>query len=179
MTKREGIALVVFVLVAVAFVFFWIGRLRYEAPASMPPNVASPSQPAPLPPTPVTRTVASDTRLLEQGQFYISSFQLLQPATVTVSVSLKSGAAIDSYFVAEQGLNTWEAMAANNQSIAFPYITELTMAPLDGDYTRSARLGPGKYALIVDNSRLGATAPPFHFFKHTSALIGYEVQVSN
>lgn len=180
MSRREGIALLIFVLVAVGFVVFYTNRTRTEdagAVGVMASRAISVPEIAALPPTP--RIVASDARLIEQGQFYISAFDLRRPGTVTVSVSLKSGAAIDSYFVAEQGLNAWKAMAANNQSISFPYRPALTMAPLDGDYTRSAHLEPGTYALIIDNSRLGATSPPVHFFKRTSALVRFAIQVSN
>lgn len=137
------------------------------------------AQPTPAPVPAAPRMIRSDTRLLEQGQFYIYPFELFRAATVSVSVSLKSGAAIDSYFVGEQGLNAWKAMAANGQSLGFPYVRPLTMAPLAGDYSRRSWLPAGKYALIIDNSRLGATAPPFHFFKRTPALVGYTVQIED
>jgi hypothetical protein len=131
------------------------------------------------PTTTALRVVESDTRLIEQGQFYILSFNLDRPTTITVSVVLKSGPPIDSYLVGEQGLNTWQAMAANHQSIGFPYFADLSMAPLAGDYTRSAQLPAGRYALIIDNSILGATAPPFHLFKQSPALVAYTISAGD
>jgi hypothetical protein len=185
MSRREGVFIVVLVLVSVAFVLYYLSQQQPEGVGlgSIPRagTALAPAQPSvPAAPSETSeRTIGRDTRLIEQGQFYILSFTLLRPRDVTVSVSLKSGAAIDSYLVGEDGLNAWQAMAANHQSLQFQYFPSLTMAPLAGDYVRTARLPPGKYALIIDNSPLGATAPPFHLFKRTPALVSYSVSAAN
>jgi hypothetical protein len=171
MTQREGLALVVLILVVLVFVIVRVGPPQSQDQLSPSPVVIpSPTLAAP-------QVLVDDTRLIDEGQFVTESFQLNHAATVTISVSLKSGAAIDSYFVDEQGLYAWQAMANHQTSSSFRYLTELTMAPLNGDYTRSVTLAPGKYALIIDNSRLGATAPPFHFFKKTPAFVAFKVTV--
>lgn len=144
-------------------------------PAETPNSAVAPGAPT----TTAPQVIQSDTRILNQGTFYIVSFNLERTATVTVSVNLKSGPAIDSYFVGEQGLNAWEAMARNNQSVSFPYMPALTMAPLAGEYARTATLPAGRYALIIDNSYLGTAAPPFRFFKQSPALVAYTMSAGN
>jgi len=183
MSRREGIAIVVLIVAAVAFVLFYVNQQHRAEIASVPVSPSTRSQIeaalAQSRPASEPRIIETNTRLLEEGQFYISSFRLMRPATVFVQVSLKSGAAIDSYFVGERGLNGWKAMAANGRSVRFPYLPSLTMAPLDGDYDHSAPLPAGEYALVIDNSRLGATAPPFHLFKRTPALVAYEIKIED
>jgi hypothetical protein len=144
-----------------------IGSLHQEAAATAP---GAPTTTAP-------RVIDSDTRLIREGQFYIMSFSVSRPAKITVSVKLKDGPPIDSYFVGEQGLNTWQAMAANGQSIGFRYRADLSMAPLSDGYSHTGLVQPGTYAVIIDNSRLGATAPPFHFFKKSPALVAYTISI--
>ena len=66
-------------------------------------------------------------------------------------------------------------MAANGQNISFSFNRDLSMAPLDGSYSHSAIVPAGQHALIIDNSKLGATAPPFHLFRRSPALVAYTV----
>jgi hypothetical protein len=127
------------------------------------------------PPTSSRQVIESDTRLIQEGQFCIISFSVVHPENITVSVHVKNGPPIDSYFVGEPGLNAWQAMAENNQRFPIQYRTDLSMAPLVSRYSHTGLIQPGRYALIIDNSKLGATAPPFHFFKKSPALVAYTV----
>jgi hypothetical protein len=126
-----------------------------------------------------SRTIGADTKLIEDGQFETLSFTLNRETTVTVHVSLKGGQPIDAYFVNEQGLNDWQSMAQGVYGARFSYFPNLSMAPLASDYTQSGTLPAGKYALVLNNSRLGGTAKPFHLFSKHPALVEYSVTVHN
>lgn len=161
------------IAIAAALVFLAFVILNHD-------NRSAASTAPGAPPTgPSSQVIESDARVLQEGHFYILSFNLARAEHVTVSVTLKDGAPIDSYFVAEQGLNAWKAMAGGSHAIPFRYRQELSMAPLAGSYSHTALVPAGMHALIIDNSNFGATAPPFHFFKHSPALVGYTVSISD
>ena len=122
---------------------------------------------------PVTRVIASDTRGIAAGKFFFVSFHLDTPTRITVSVTLKSGPPVDSYLVTEQGLETFQAIAANHLSRGFSAIGKLSEAPLIGSYTRLGMIAAGNDALIIDNSNLGATTLSPEMFKRSAALVTF------
>ncbi|MGZ8364080.1 MAG: hypothetical protein ACXW3D_09140 [Caulobacteraceae bacterium] len=111
-------------------------------------------------------------QMLNEDQALTIPFTLTRQSTFEIAVSRKQGPAIDVYVLDEQGLNAWTARASNSNIANVPYLPSLSMAPLSYTYTRRGVLPPGNYAIVIDNSDFGATAPPFNG-NNDPALIEY------
>jgi hypothetical protein len=163
-----GVVVGIVVVIAALWAVRSMTRQRQEAP-NLQATTIQPLSSAP-------QTIIADTTMVGENRFNVLSFAIYRSVNVVVNVHLKQGPPIDAYIVDEKGLNVWLAMAANQQIGSFSYIPALSMAPLAAVYTATARLAPGKYALVIDNSRAGAARPPFHILAHDySALVAYSV----
>jgi hypothetical protein len=125
------------------------------------------------------QVIASDAIIVKEDQWFRSSFVLDQPASVQVSISLEQGPSVDVYVVDQQGLNKWETVVSRGQLTGggFEHYAALGVESLSSRFTSSwGALPAGSYALIIDNTDHGATAPPMNMADDV-AEVKYQILV--
>ena len=106
----------------------------------------------------------TETRSLEEDQFWYDEFAIKMPAEVKVSAEILSGPAVDLFVVDKLSFDGLQAVMDRKLSfdkLQFDYFEALSQTRLAGAFESPWQvMAVGTYYVIIDNSIFGQAAPP-------------------
>lgn len=109
---------------------------------------------------PEPEVLVDEEATIDEGSFISFEIALDRPAEVGLTVEVLDGPAVDLLlFESAELFERYREALQSADPEKFPYQSVPNVAGVRR-VTQSARLGPGQFLLVIDNSFLGGTRPP-------------------
>ncbi len=126
----------------------------------------------PLPPR--ANAMIDETSQTKEDRYHVYTFTLNRTVDVTIDVEVLIGPAVDVMLYKPDDFARWEERAQTGRGASPMQLLAFSGGPVR-DHSRTARLGEGKYYLVIDNTNFGAAQPPTNL---TDDVVTARVRIS-
>ena len=123
------------------------------------------------------KILEEDSIFLNEDHYRAIIFEINRNTEIKISAELKSGPSVELLLMDNNNYNKWETEVTNGQfsNVQISYFPESSISPLASTYeTQWMPISKGIYALVIENTDFGNTAPPINLVDD-SALIEYKI----